>query len=539
MFKTNYKKQLDDKLPQIIEALPENLEFLDRKNLLYYIATNYKDQGQDLAESLLLKHTKLTVGERAQELKNFFNNGELSQSSFKCQAHEILRTIKNNGINPSDYGIQFSFKEDQPAKKSQGQTKADPEKAFPTSGPEPGEKDSISENLKEKNRSFKLTETRPETNIFFQAEGYLKRKYEFRFNNVTQEYQYKKLYEDNWRSLNENTLYVELRKAEIKIGQNQLISILKAEGFTSEYDPILDYFDSLSWNRKENIKELFSYIKAKDQEDFENHFRKWMVRTVYTGIDKKYYQKQAFILVGSKQDTGKSTFCRFLCPPKLEDYIAENISTDKDSRILLAKNFLINLDELSTLSKTDITALKALFSKEKINERLPYDRKNSIIPRRCSFLGSTNKDEFLTDETGSVRWLCFEILEIDWNYKKNVDINQVWAEAYYLLKSNKFEYELTAEEIRKNEERNKRHYVISFERELIQKYYEPAESEENIFFKTASEIKIELETKTGTKDRLNYVQIGKALRSLGYQQKKNSRDQRGYFIKDKPIEVNA
>jgi len=80
----------------------------------------------------------------------------------------------------------------------------------------------------------------------------------------------------------------------------------------------------------------------------------------------------------------------FLCPPALANYIAENISDDKDSRISLVKNFLVNLDELSSLAKHEINSLKAVFSKNFINERLPYDRKNSIIPRISNFIGSTN-----------------------------------------------------------------------------------------------------------------------------------------------------
>ncbi len=55
---------------------------------------------------------------------------------------------------------------------------------------------------------------------------------------------------------------------------------------------------------------------------------KWFVRTVRTGIDKNYHNKQALILVSNKQNSGKSTYCRFLCPPALGGYIAENINPD-------------------------------------------------------------------------------------------------------------------------------------------------------------------------------------------------------------------
>ena len=159
-----------------------------------------------------------------------------------------------------------------------------------------------------------------------------------------------------------------------------------------------------------------------------------------------YYNKQAFILVHSEYKADKTNFCQFLCHPALEDYIGECISDDKDSKIAIVKNFLINLDELSSQAKHEINSLKVLFSKDVIIERLPNDRKNSIIHRVASFIGSTHMAEFQTDETGSVRWLCFEIKGIDWTYKQKVDIDKVWSHAYALYKSG-FDAEMTPEEI--------------------------------------------------------------------------------------------
>lgn len=70
-----------------------------------------------------------------------------------------------------------------------------------------------------------------------------------------------------------------------------------------------------------------------------------------------------------------------------------------------------------------INHLKPYFSKDSINERLPYDRKNFVIPRITSFIGSTNMSTFLQDETGSVRWLCFVVKSINRNYKTEFNID--------------------------------------------------------------------------------------------------------------------
>ena len=183
------------------------------------------------------------------------------------------------------------------------------------------------------------------------------------------------------------------------------------------------------------------------------------------------------------------------------------------------------------LSKIEINALKSLFSKDKINDRLPYDRRNSIITRRCSFIGSTNQTEFLSDESGSVRWLCFEIDSIDWAYKKKVNIDLVYAQAYYLFKSG-FEYNLTTEDIKENEEYNRQFQILSAERELIVKYLSPGSKENNDAFMTATDILLHLTQITENKVKINIINVGRALKLCGIERIKHGSDKiYGYYIK--------
>lgn len=209
------------------------------------------------------------------------------------------------------------------------------------------------------------------------------------------------------------------------------------------------------------------------------------------------------------------------------------MSDDKDARILLCKNFLINLDELAALSRKEINQLKAYFSKAQINERLPYDRKNSIIQRVASFIGSTNMSTFLQDETGSVRWLCFIVKKIDWSYKKEFDINNLWSQAYYLAKDDSFDETLSIEDIRQNEIRNEKFQIVSPEREMIHKYFEIPANIENAEFLTSTDILHHITLHTSG-IRLSNINIGKAMKSLGYTRSKHNQVY-GYWIKKKII----
>lgn len=366
--------------------------------------------------------------------------------------------------------------------------------------------------------------------IFHAAENYLSKNYRLRYNTIKLEIEIADKNSDEFFDLNENNLYCELNKKGIKIGMDKLIAILKSS-FVEKFNPLHHYFKSLpAWNdtQPDYIEKLCSFIACDEHSEFSLQFAKWIIRCVRCALEDGYYNKQAFILIHSKQNSGKSTFCRFLVPQSLSDYFAENISDDKDSRIAIAKNFIINLDELSSLAKHEINSLKSLFSKDVINERLPYDRKNSIIHRIASFIGSTNMAEFLTDETGSVRWLCFEIKSINWKYKTEIDINKVWAQAYALYREG-IATEMTKEEIEKNEERNNKFQQRSTEAELIPNFLKPAdENNLSAVFLTASEILLYMSSFTTVK--LNKIMVGRAMPLCGFFRHKDAQSDRyGYW----------
>jgi len=368
------------------------------------------------------------------------------------------------------------------------------------------------------------------SNRFVIAEQYLSKYYVIRYNVVSNKFEYKAKDDEKYKELNENNLFIRMQKDNVNLSQNNLVALLKSD-FVTEYNPFLEYFESLpEWDgQKDYIDDLCSYLKTNDRERLNRHFKKWIVRAVKTATDDYYYNKQALVLVSTRQNSGKSTFCRFLCPAKLNDYIVENIGTDKDSLVAITENFLINLDELSTAEKAEINAFKSMFSKEKVKARLTYDKRASVHVRRASFIGSTDRWEFLTDENGSVRWLCFDISEIDWNYSKQVDINKVYAQAWHLLTKTKFDYELTADEILENDRINKKYQVSTPERDLIQRYFKPGSSENGKFL-TATEILEKLSMKTMIK--LSPERVGREIKFLGYERIGrfiNGNNKYGYF----------
>ncbi|MDO6516566.1 VapE domain-containing protein [Zobellia uliginosa] len=365
--------------------------------------------------------------------------------------------------------------------------------------------------------------------IYDYTYDYLVEKYDIMYNEISHDFQISLKGQKRWHYLNLNSLIIELAKASIDISTAKLEILIRSE-LIQKHNPIKEYFNSLDkWDGTDYIKKLASYVPTYDDKAFLYHFKKWLVRAIKCALEPNYFNKQAFIISHKGQSSGKSTWCRFICPPELSEYMAEDISNDKDARIQLCRNFLYNLDELAVLSKKDVNALKSFFSKTFINERLPYDRKNTTLPRICSFIGSTNMSSFLNDETGSVRWLCFELMDkIDFAYSKEMDIKDVWTQAYHLAYHDpNFNPELTLKDIMENEERNKKYTKLTTEQELIAKYYEKSNDMED--FVTASDV---LVTLSCLNLRLNQINLGRALSGFNFQKVKHPKRQvYGYLAK--------
>jgi len=368
---------------------------------------------------------------------------------------------------------------------------------------------------------------------------YLVEQYDFRRNTLTNTVEFKLKTDSNYQEVNENNLYLNLR---IEVGIKASISdilVFLGSDYVEDYDPLEEYFKSIKSRYNptvdgDYIEKFCSYIKTQDQERFNLQFKKWLVRTVLCALKNDYFNKQTFVFQSEVQNMGKTSLCRFIVPKSLTSYYIENIGLDKDSTIALSSNFICILDELASLTKFEINALKAIMSKLYINVRHPYERKAKSSPRRISFIGSTNQTEFLTDDS-NVRWLCFRIEDINWNYKKDVDIDLVWSHAYYLLQSG-FKYEMTREEIQENELANDSFKVSSVEFEVLQKYLSPGTADNYHRELLSSEIMHELQMKTYPK--LNAKELHKAFKRLGFQ----SHQRRGYIDvagekKEHPVKV--
>lgn len=162
----------------------------------------------------------------------------------------------------------------------------------------------------------------------------------------------------------------------------------------------------------------------------------------------------------------------------------------------------------------EIGSLKELITKTHIRMRKAYGHNNENMPRRASFAGSVNTAQFLNDTTGSRRFLCFELENIE--YQHEVDINLCYAQALKLFKDG-FRHWFNQEEIKNIDANNEQYQLKSPEEELLLIWFEPSEKQCADYFFTTTQIAQVLSSRANLNITETTIRkIGMALKKHGF-----------------------
>lgn len=198
--------------------------------------------------------------------------------------------------------------------------------------------------------------------------------------------------------------------------------------------PVREYLRGLAWDGTTRLQAVASEILQADADGdapterlYRIMVRKWFISAVARALSPGCKVDTALILVG-EQESYKSTFFRKLASPWFSD-TGMNID-DKDAFQQLARSWIYEWSELENVTgKSAVSKVKAFLSSAEDNFRVPYGRSSRIVPRSSVIVGSTNKDTFLHDPTGSRRFWCVRVAAKIDTARVEAERDQLWAEA--------------------------------------------------------------------------------------------------------------
>jgi hypothetical protein len=202
----------------------------------------------------------------------------------------------------------------------------------------------------------------------------------------------------------------------------------------SQHDALLGYLKSVpavsSTDTIETV--LIRCMGAEDSEYVRAVTKKWFIGLVARQFVPGCKVDNVLILVG-KQGTAKSMFFQEIFPKEFQEQAftdsMELKRLNKDDVIRLSRYACAEIAELIGMSKADVEAVKMAITQRVGDERAAYARLAARYPRRAVFGGTTNREEFLRDPTGSRRfWPVRVTTDLDLSALRACR-SQLWAEA--------------------------------------------------------------------------------------------------------------
>lgn len=204
-------------------------------------------------------------------------------------------------------------------------------------------------------------------------------------------------------------------------------------------NPVKDFIDAAPWDGVSRLGQLVDTVKTGP--DYDRNLlslciRRWLISAVAAALKETDFWSKGVLVFQGGQSKGKTSWIRALLPAPIDNLFKEGAIIDpsqKDTVSSAISHWIVELGELDgTFKKTDVARLKAFISNKVDMLRRPYDRLESKYPRRTVFFASVNPKEFLSDDTGNVRWWTVPVTDV--NYEHGIDAQQIWAEVAVLFR---------------------------------------------------------------------------------------------------------
>jgi len=197
---------------------------------------------------------------------------------------------------------------------------------------------------------------------------------------------------------------------------------------------VREWLTSLSWDGKQRLEGELPALLGHESGGFEGRLlRRWFVSTVARAFEPGCKVDTVLILTG-KQGGRKSTFFEALGGPWFTDSKVE--PGDKDGLLIMREAWVVEWAELDAMKRSrSVEATKAFLSARVDMFRRPYGRDIVKAPRHCVFVGTTNEEEILGDNTGNRRFWPIEVrvprIDVKWLRQHR---EQLFAEAVALFR---------------------------------------------------------------------------------------------------------
>ena len=226
------------------------------------------------------------------------------------------------------------------------------------------------------------------------------------------------------------------KEIEVDFTTKDILQAVTNLALKNKYHPVKQIIEGKEWDKIERVETFFiDYLGAEDSEYTRTLAKRWLTGAV-ARIYKPGTKFEIVPIFHGKQGIGKSTIGNKLAG----EYFTDSLQgmSNKDDLLLLIGKWIVELGELSAMSKERSERVKHFISVESDRIRKPYGTTSQDYDRTCVFYGTTNNPHFLNDITGNRRFFPVERVSEPIKDIFNISsetVQQLWAEAYEYYKN--------------------------------------------------------------------------------------------------------
>jgi predicted P-loop ATPase len=220
-----------------------------------------------------------------------------------------------------------------------------------------------------------------------------------------------------------------------KISKDHVHQAVDQRAMERAFHPVRDYLNGLRWDQTSRLDYWVSTYLGAPKDAYIARVGRMFLIGMVARIFKPGCKHDYMLVLEGEQGDRKSSACRILAGEWFSDSLPDLRHSDAVRLSMhLRGKWLIEIGELSAIGKADTEALKAFITQQEERYTPKFARREVTEARRCVFIGSTNKDTYLKDETGARRFWPLKVGFIDLDGLAGAR-DQLFAEAVVALRA--------------------------------------------------------------------------------------------------------